>query len=560
MEKYTEVKEKLDSLIAFLRDALPNVGLDDSPVLYYISAALKIWGSNLLYSPDYGTLLSCCGFNCTIEQVVTAMSCCGDEERRLMVPNFFEQLIAQDRQTGGTLAQSCIERLNSLLVATAMINGDFTVEEANSLSGIIEGLTRYALAEGVAMDGTLDNRAKITERNEDSYLQNDALIRTAREQALRKKENSDLQNDALMRAVREQAVHKNENSGLQNNVLSKPAGEQTLRKKDEQQTDPSADIVLPVTINVNLTSSDSSGSQSSSIQAEQPEDAPATTGLPPERDGETLESLLAELDDLVGLKGVKQDVHSLMNFIKVTKIREQRGMRVPTISYHLVFTGNPGTGKTTVARLVARLYYHMGILPQGQLVETDRSSLVAGYLGQTAIKTQKVIQQAMGGVLFIDEAYSLAGETDDSYGREAVETILKAMEDHRDELVVIVAGYTELMHKFIESNPGLSSRFSKYFEFLDYSGEELLSIFESFCDKNGYVLDEDASSMLKAHFETLFEVRDEHFGNARTARNIFEKAINAQADRIAFLPDLSDSALERITAADITAAIGGSAR
>lgn len=560
MEKYTEVKEKLDSLIAFLRDALPNVGLDDSPVLYYISAALKIWGSNLLYSPDYGTLLSCCGFNCTIEQVVTAMSCCGDEERRLMVPHFFEQLVERDRQTGGTLAQSCIERLNSLLVATAMINGDFTVEEANSLSGIIEGLTRYALSEGVAMDGTLDNRAKITERNEDSYLQNDALIRTAREQALRKKENSDLQNDALMRAAREQAVHEKENSGLQNNVLSKPAGEQTLRKKNEQQTDPSADIVLPVTINVNLTSSDSSGSQSSSIQAEQPEDAPATTGLPPERDGETLESLLAELDDLVGLKGVKQDVHSLMNFIKVTKIREQRGMRVPTISYHLVFTGNPGTGKTTVARLVARLYYHMGILPQGQLVETDRSSLVAGYLGQTAIKTQKVIQQAMGGVLFIDEAYSLAGETDDSYGREAVETILKAMEDHRDELVVIVAGYTELMHKFIESNPGLSSRFSKYFEFLDYSGEELLSIFESFCDKNGYVLDEDASSMLKAHFETLFEVRDEHFGNARTARNIFEKAINAQADRIAFLPDLSDSALERITAADITAAIGGSAR
>lgn len=560
MEKYTEVKEKLDSLIAFLRDALPNVGLDDSPVLYYISAALKIWGSNLLYSPDYGTLLSCCGFNCTIEQVVTAMSCCGDEERRLMVPHFFEQLVERDRQTGGTLAQSCIERLNSLLVATAMINGDFTVEEANSLSGIIEGLTRYALSEGVAMDGTLDNRAKITERNEDSYLKNDALIRTAREQALRKKENSDLQNDALMRAAREQAVHEKENSGLQNNVLSKPAGEQTLRKKNEQQTDPSADIVLPVTINVNLTSSDSSGSQSSSIQAEQPEDASVTTGLPPERDGETLESLLAELDDLVGLKGVKQDVHSLMNFIKVTKIREQRGMRVPTISYHLVFTGNPGTGKTTVARLVARLYYHMGILPQGQLVETDRSSLVAGYLGQTAIKTQKVIQQAMGGVLFIDEAYSLAGETDDSYGREAVETILKAMEDHRDELVVIVAGYTELMHKFIESNPGLSSRFSKYFEFLDYSGEELLSIFESFCDKNGYVLDEDASSMLKAHFETLFEVRDEHFGNARTARNIFEKAINAQADRIAFLPDLSDSALERITAADITAAIGGSAR
>ena len=209
---------------------------------------------------------------------------------------------------------------------------------------------------------------------------------------------------------------------------------------------------------------------------------------------------------------------------------------------------------------MAKLYYHMGILPQGQLVETDRSALVAGYLGQTAIKTQKVIQQAMGGVLFIDEAYSLAGETDDSYGKEAIETILKAMEDHRDELVVIVAGYTELMHKFIESNPGLSSRFSKYFEFPDYAGEELLAIFNRFCDKNGYVLDDEAASLLQQHFDGLFERRDEHFGNARTARNIFEKAINAQADRLAILPEIFDSDLERITTEDISSAIGGVVR
>lgn len=193
-------------------------------------------------------------------------------------------------------------------------------------------------------------------------------------------------------------------------------------------------------------------------------------------------------------------------------------------------------------------------------VETDRSALVAGYLGQTAIKTQKVIQQAMGGVLFIDEAYSLAGENDDSYGKEAVETILKAMEDHRDELVVIVAGYTELMHKFIDSNLGLSSRFSKYFEFPDYTGDELILIFERFCSKNGYALTQEARSILKDHFDFLFISRDEHFGNARTARNIFEKSINAQANRIASAENINDSDLENITAEDILASIGGAAK
>lgn len=527
MDKYLELKNEYDVYETFVRESNPGTDLGDAPLRYYQSAILKIWGSNDLYSPDYTELLSrVSGKQLSIEQVVTAMSCCAEEGRKLKVPDFFERIVESDKRRGSGRAAKFIDKLNSLLVASAMINGDFTVEEANVLSEIINDLSKRSAEEGLPLQDLPDNWSKITDRREDSYLRNDEIVTASLERKAKQ-------------AAKSIETHK--------------------PKEDNKADSSSGGSIIPVFINVNLSSESGSSEQASNVQIAKPEEAPAVT-KPKDDETETLESLLAELDGLVGLAGVKQDVHSLLNFIKVAKLREKRGMRVPTISYHLVFTGNPGTGKTTVARLVGKLYYHMGILPEGQLVETDRSALVAGYLGQTAIKTQKVIQQAMGGVLFIDEAYSLAGDTEDSYGKEAIETILKAMEDHRDELVVIVAGYTDLMHKFIESNPGLSSRFSKYFEFPDYDGEELLEIFKLFCKKNGYSINEGAQNALKQHFDTLFSLRDEHFGNARTARNIFERSINAQADRIAVLDEINDSDLEQITEKDIYTAIGGASK
>ena len=304
-----------------------------------------------------------------------------------------------------------------------------------------------------------------------------------------------------------------------------------------------------INLNINLTPDLSSQTQEENkgVSVHKPSNG--------EKNNDTLESVLEELNGLVGLDKVKEDVNSLMNFIKISKLREKRGMKSPTISYHLVFTGNPGTGKTTVARMVAKLYYLMGILPEGQLVETDRSGLVAGYLGQTAIKTQKVIQEALGGVLFIDEAYALANDKEDSYGKEAIETILKAMEDHRDELVVIVAGYDDLMHNFIDSNPGLRSRFNKYFNFPDYNGEELLKILKRFCDSNGYKLSEETIPMLTQKLNEMFETREEHFGNARAIRNVFEHAINNQANRLVLDNDITDDELMELTVEDITSAL-----
>ena len=245
------------------------------------------------------------------------------------------------------------------------------------------------------------------------------------------------------------------------------------------------------------------------------------------------DELMEQLEDLVGLEEVKKDIKNLMNLVKVRKLRQENDLPVPPMSLHMVFMGNPGTGKTTVARLVSGLYAAIGVLSKGQLVEVDRSGLVAGYVGQTALKTQEVIKSALGGVLFIDEAYSLSSGGENDFGREAIETILKAMEDHRDDLIVIVAGYTGPMERFLTSNPGLESRFNKYFFFPDYNGEQLMAIFRKQCEKNSYTMTEETEKAAVEMFTQLYEERNENFGNGRDVRNCFEDMIVRQANRVA---------------------------
>ncbi|MBQ9264843.1 MAG: AAA family ATPase [Clostridia bacterium] len=273
---------------------------------------------------------------------------------------------------------------------------------------------------------------------------------------------------------------------------------------------------------------------------------------PPEK----IEDLKQELHGYIGLNLIKDEVDSLINWVEIVKARKEHDLPAPDLSLHMVFSGNPGTGKTMIARLMARIYKSLGVLSQGQLVEVDRSGLVAGYVGQTAIKTAEVIEKAKGGVLFIDEAYALTNRGGTDYGQEAVDTLLKAMEDHRDDLVVIVAGYTELMQEFVHSNPGLESRFNRFMHFPDYTVAEMRDIFLMRCEKSGYTLAEEARQPL----EDILAVESqdvEGFGNARGVRNLFEKAIAAQADRLAQgKEELTRESLMLITEQDLRAAIG----
>ena len=258
---------------------------------------------------------------------------------------------------------------------------------------------------------------------------------------------------------------------------------------------------------------------------------------------------LSQLDILIGLESVKQEVKTMYNFVKIQMSREQNGLKKSSITYHCVFTGNPGTGKTTVARILAKIYKDLGVLKKGHLVETDRSGLVAEYVGQTAVKTNKIIDSALDGVLFIDEAYSLAVDGSD-YGSEAIATLLKRMEDNRDRLIVILAGYTNEMKTFINSNPGLESRFSKYIEFPDYNADELFQILLSYSKKQDYLINKDAYEKLKVFIADALAHKDSNWGNARWVRNVFEQNLSRQANRLASMSEPTKEQLREITIED----------
>ena len=295
-------------------------------------------------------------------------------------------------------------------------------------------------------------------------------------------------------------------------------------------------------------------------KTEEPEKAaPQTQAAKPEEKEEIppkekIEDLLAELDSYVGMDAIKTEVRSLINMVQVYKVRREHDLPTTDMSLHMVFSGNPGTGKTTVARIMSRIYHSLDILSKGQLVEVDRSGLVAGYVGQTALKTQKVIEKAMGGVLFIDEAYALNGKSENDFGQEAIDTILKDMEDHRDDLVVIVAGYTELMDRFIHSNPGLESRFNRFLMFEDYTPEQMVAIFKMQCKKGCYVLAQGTEELVRDFIAE--ESADDSFGNARGVRNLFEHILVAQNNRLAKMENVTRDDLMQILPDDVLSARG----
>ncbi len=422
----------------------------------------------------------------------------GDMHAGTPMPDFFVKLVGYDKRHGSCYSRTFAEIQKNLLMLFAAGDGDFSFAESQEITRLYQRLTALCDENRVPPVSVTPGPSSYLGRREEQTLS--GLLADMERQLGRR---SDLFSDFWGAAPKVPAAA-------------------------EQPAEPEAPAQL------------SRDAAAEAVQKEQEE--------PPV----SLEDAMAELRALVGLEAVKRDVESLMNLVKVRNLRKERGMKCPDMSFHLVFSGNPGTGKTTVARIVGKIYRALGILSKGHLVEVDRSGLVAGYVGQTAIKTQEVIQKALGGVLFIDEAYSLApANADKDFGQEAIDTILKAMEDHRDDFVVIVAGYESLMPRFIDSNPGLKSRFNKYITFDDYDGEALYEIFMGRVERSDYRIDSEAAEEVKSYLEDLYEFRDDNFGNARDVRNLFERIVAKQADRVAEIAEPTDEEILTITAEDL---------
>ena len=438
------------------------------------------------------------------------------------VPELFQKLAAADARDGTTYSRTFAEVQKNLLMLCAAYDGSFSFAESRRITLLYNQLTECCDKAGVP--------AAPATPGPDDYLSGSPVLSSAPARDAGRELNDIM--DEFSKVLR-----RDSGRSLYDDFFGAPAAPAAPGK-----TPAPGDPMAPLPV---ANGPESAGPEAAVGASPEEEKAPE----PPKP---TLEEAMAELDVLIGLDMVKKDVDSLVNLVKVRRMRQERGMKTPEMSFHLVFSGNPGTGKTTVARIVGKVYSALGILSKGHLVEVDRSGLVAGYVGQTAIKTKEVVDRALGGVLFIDEAYTLSPENSDKdFGQEAIDTILKAMEDHRDDFVVVVAGYATLMPRFIDSNPGLKSRFNKYLYFEDYNGEQLFEIFQGRVERNDYTLDEAAGAAVKDHLQELYEDRDGNFGNARDVRNLFEKIVAAQADRVAGLETPTDEDIRAITVEDL---------
>lgn len=291
-------------------------------------------------------------------------------------------------------------------------------------------------------------------------------------------------------------------------------------------------------------------SASVSAKAESKAEGQAATAV--DVDEINIGNLLAELNSLIGMESVKHEINNLVNLLKICKIRQEKGLQLPPTTNHMVFLGNPGTGKTTVARILSKIYKGLGILSKGHLVEVDRSGLVAGYMGQTAEKVMEVVEEAKGGILFIDEAYALSSNKQDGdFGQEAIDILNKAMEDYRDDLIVIAAGYHDEMQDFLDANPGLRSRFNRTIRFPDYTAEELVVIMTNRATKLDYHFSEEALDFVKRKFEKTLQFPPNNFGNARSVRNYLDRVINNQANRLVVETDYDEEELTTLSLKDV---------